>query len=396
MVYPVHFFDEVIAAACLGSYQTHAFPDSAPSMIDPMIYMLRNAMLHGKSLEALSDSEMNFKHLVTHGISAIAIVNAEGVVVFANKLFEKLSGYHADEFQSKTVFFKSFFNESQQNLVVTQILAKLDKSNASTLCNLEFIDKSEKTIAVECAARPTIWYSRACTFILIRDISERKRMERDLLQIDEWERVRIAQDLHDSVGQQIAGMAYLVEVLAKNLNQSQSVYADSASQLTGIARAAHAQLRDITKGLLPLAGSGTLADALKSLCEQMRLQTSANCAVVDEGLGQIDLDAVTANHLRYIAQEAIANAVRHGNAKNVRSVLLLENEQGILRIDDDGCGFDLGHQRFSGSGLRIMEYRAGIIGGKLSIKRGTPRGMSVCCTFNLATVIDRVNLSVNI
>jgi signal transduction histidine kinase len=235
------------------------------------------------------------------------------------------------------------------------------------------------------AVKKVAWYGRTMFTVVYRDLSELKRLEQELLRIAEWEQIRIGQDLHDTIGQQLAGMAYLIEVLARNLDREKSAYAGEARELATAANTAHQQLREVVQSLLPLPEREGLEAGLQRLCDFTSLRQGATCrrSVAEPPLGR-EIDAVAANHLLCIAKEAIANAVRHGNARNIEVSLRRQNDHGLLSIADDGCGFDVQRAQVRGSGLRIMRYRADILGGKLCLRRREDGGgMVVTCTFSL-------------
>jgi signal transduction histidine kinase len=96
-------------------------------------------------------------------------------------------------------------------------------------------------------------------------------------------------------------------------------------------------------------------------------------------------DDAMATHLYHIAQEAVNNAIKHGQARNIRIHLYAENGWGTLVINDDGTGIQENHPSNHGMGLHIMTYRAGMIGGRLEIKSNQPRGTCVICMFPLAS-----------
>ena len=92
------------------------------------------------------------------------------------------------------------------------------------------------------------------------------------------------------------------------------------------------------------------------------------------------LESVNALHLYRIAQEAVTNAAQHGNANQVHIALRRDGERGLLRIEDNGNGFNPSHQS-KGLGLRIMHYRAQMMAGSLRIESARARGTIVSCWF---------------
>jgi signal transduction histidine kinase len=94
-------------------------------------------------------------------------------------------------------------------------------------------------------------------------------------------------------------------------------------------------------------------------------------------------DMNTAGHLYRIAQEAVGNSIKHGDAKNI--VIELENSAGEkrLRITDDGAGLTAGHMNGHGMGLKIMTYRSELIGAKIDIRARSAGGTVVTCVLPL-------------
>jgi len=216
---------------------------------------------------------------------------------------------------------------------------------------------------------------------LREEITRRKLLEEELLDIVERERQRIGRELHDSIGQQLTGIGFMMEVLGERLSDvcpaEDAAYMDKISQC--IIRAAE-QTRTLAKGLHPVAlEEGGLPVALRELASNTQELFGITCTVRQEA--DIALDhALIAINLYRIAQEAITNAVRHGKAKCVEIELGRENGAITLRVRNDGLRFREPEARIEGMGLRIMQYRAEIIGGSLDIQSRAGGGAVVICT----------------
>jgi len=204
----------------------------------------------------------------------------------------------------------------------------------------------------------------------------------EIAKISEWERKRIGQDLHDSIGQQLTGMGFIADALDMELRRSASSCAELAQQISSNCRKAHQQLRDIVRGLLPVDANDNLVSSLNRLAAAFLSQTDVDLQVTSN-LDTQNLDPIFANHLLLIAQEAATNAIRHGKAKHVSVLLGADPGEGFMLVEDDGTGFDFNRHQSSGSGLKIMAFRANILRGSLTIRRRVPHGMSVRCTFAL-------------
>lgn len=145
--------------------------------------------------------------------------------------------------------------------------------------------------------------------------------------------------------------------------------------------------RRLTQGLLPVRPiKEGLASALVSLAKRTRelYCVSCRCTIVRPSMVH---NNTKATHLYYIAQEAVTNAARHSGASRISVRLRVGEKAGRLTVTDNGKGLPADARRGPGMGLRIMEHRATMIGGVLSVKPNTRTagGTQVTCTFeNLA------------
>jgi signal transduction histidine kinase len=215
----------------------------------------------------------------------------------------------------------------------------------------------------------------------MQDITERRRMEREILDGGARERQAIAQELHDSLGQQLTGMAFLSKALARKAAGESLPLSRDAARLADLAGQAVHQVRRIAYGLFPvdIGAEGDLGSALRGLCGTVAEASGLVCRCVVGRPGLVH-NRVTATHLYRIVQEAVNNAVRHGKAGHV-TVHLTTGRTGRLTIRDDGSGIPDGAQRRHGMGLRVMAHRASVINGTFSAERHPAGGTVVICTF---------------
>lgn len=214
----------------------------------------------------------------------------------------------------------------------------------------------------------------------IRDISERKRLERTILEIGEAERRRIGQDLHDGLGQQLTGIAFMGKVLQERLAQSSAAEASEAANIVKLLNESIRMTRDLARGLLPVVSeANSLPVALERWASEVRELFHVNCRF--ECSASVFVHEVAADHLYRLAQEAVSNAIRHGRARNITISLAIVKGGGVLTIRDDGCGFDPAHSSEPGAGLRIMNHRAKMINGSLTLQSSPNGGTGVMCWF---------------
>jgi signal transduction histidine kinase len=206
--------------------------------------------------------------------------------------------------------------------------------------------------------------------------------QQGLLEISEREQRRIGQDLHDGLGQCLAGIELMSQVLEQNLaTKKLKAEATRAGDIAKHVRDAISQARFLARGLSPVVlESEGLMSSLKELSDSTEKIFRVPCEFHCDKPVLIEDNAV-ATHLYRIAQEAVSNAIKHGRAKRVQIHLKSNNDRLLLLVKDDGVGLPKVLPENRGMGLRIMQYRAGMIGGTLIVQREPSGGTSVTCSF---------------
>jgi PAS domain S-box-containing protein len=246
----------------------------------------------------------------------------------------------------------------------------------------DFTDGRGQRIKLEISARIVEKQGKAVEVEgIARDITERKRLEREILEISNREQQRIGHDLHDGVCQQLAGIAYRVDILADQLQEKNFPEASEAGRIGGLVNEAITQTRSVARGLFPvhLEESG-LVLALEDLAANATNLFKIKCDFAGNGPAPV-LENGVAAHLYYIAQEAVLNAVKHGKAARVALSLKHAGGHYELSVQDDGSGFEPGNGSSKGMGVRIMQYRARTIGATLDLKSAPGNGTRITCIF---------------
>ncbi|MHC4581538.1 MAG: sensor histidine kinase, partial [Planctomycetota bacterium] len=197
------------------------------------------------------------------------------------------------------------------------------------------------------------------------------------------EQRRIGRELHDSIGQQFTGIAFMMKVLEQKLtNGKLTDEATDAAEIKGLVNQAMDQTRGLAKGLHPIdLDAGSLVAALQELAATTEKMFGVRCTLADDGPVEID-DAEVATHLYRITQEAITNAIKHGKAKNIRIELVCMANDAVLTVVNDGLAFpEELEARGTGMGLQIMNHRADIIGASLDVRKAPKEGTIVACKF---------------
>jgi signal transduction histidine kinase len=224
---------------------------------------------------------------------------------------------------------------------------------------------------------------------LTREIAERERLQHLLLEASEQEQRRIGQDLHDGLGQHLAGTAIAGQVLREKLERRHLLEASDAKKVVELIEEGVSLTRRSVKGLHPV---DLTAEGLMLALEEFAATTTrlfdVNCRFICESPVLIH-SAATAEHLFRIAQEGTRNAVQHGVARNITIELNTLEEGHELRVEDDGTGIPPSAPATSGMGLRIMAHRARLIGATFQIAARVGGGTAIICYLPVA-IEDRL------
>jgi PAS domain S-box-containing protein len=215
------------------------------------------------------------------------------------------------------------------------------------------------------------------TAFLEREVAERARLEREVIESCAREQRRIAYELHDGVGQQLVSIALSAKLLEEQLRPDRPIEAEKTSAIVRLANEAARQTRLTARTLEGADGVGDLKTALESLAMNISQNCRVKSVVKANGTSSL-ISAPVSAQLYRIAQEAMRNALEHGAAREVLIQLTFGPEDMVLRVQDDGKGFD-GKANGHGMGLRIMRYRAQCIGGSCEVHAGPAQGTIVHC-----------------
>jgi len=211
-------------------------------------------------------------------------------------------------------------------------------------------------------------------------IAERKRLEHELLEITEKERRRIGLDLHDDLGQKLSGVALMIKGLEVRLAKKSSEEAREAAKIHSLVQQTMSHASDLAHDLATLNPKDKdLSGALHDLADHARQVFEISCRFNAQG-SIPPLEPNTVGQMYKIAQEAVTNAIKHGKAKKISISLGNGSEHVVMKIENDGKPFPAMKSRSTGMGLRIMNYRASLIGASLEIDSAGESGTLVKCS----------------
>lgn len=213
------------------------------------------------------------------------------------------------------------------------------------------------------------------------DITDRLRLEKEVLEATRLEQRRIGRSWHESLGQQLVGIAFLLKALEARLKDKHTKEACDVFKILGLVNEAREQARGIIRGLAPVdIEAEGLCHALEQLALNTRRVYGIKCTCVLADPPEVRDDSL-ADNLYCIAAEAVNNACRHAGPTRIAIRLSMEQEQGCLQIKDNGIGLKQDRDKNKGFGLRLMQYRAHVVGGQLQIGTRTLRGTKIKCIF---------------
>lgn len=331
--------------------------------------------------KALQESEARAQAILETTVDGIITIDAEGTIESFNQAAEEIFGYDEEEVIGENVkvlmpspyreehdeYLRSYHETGRRNIIGVgrEVTGKR---------------KDGTTFPMDLAVSEVELGDRTIFTGIVRDISERRRLEKEILNVSEQERRRIGQDLHDGLGQMLTGIGLLSQDVARVLREEGHERSDDMEEITEHIKEADQYARDLSHGLIPVdVEANGLPEALRRLSKNAERLFDVECEFQEVETARV-YDNTVATHLYRITQEAVNNAVRHGEADQIKIVLATGDEQIRLQVRDDGSGFEEEDATDAGMGVRIMNYRARIIGGTLEISSALGEGTVVTCT----------------
>jgi PAS domain S-box-containing protein len=319
--------------------------------------------------------------LVGHTSAFIVVLDLAGRFVHANASFSDTMGYNKKQVIGKTPW-EIGLMDAAETALSKERFARLLRGEKNPPTDSRLRTKDGEWRSVELRSIATCKPDGTLDRIVVTgtDMTERNRLQQEVLRVVEQEQARVGHDLHDGVGQTMTGIVSLLEALEADLDGEPR---QQAQRIHELLRQSVSEVRRMSHGLSPTSVKYRgLVGALQLLAETVRTNFRTPCECeVDAGIAiqNNDIEA----HLFRIAQEAVNNALRHGKPSKVKlSLQHVSQTECELRIEDDGAGLKKtkGGQH-NGIGVRVMDYRANLIGARLTIKAKPRRGVVVTCRF---------------
>ena len=335
-----------------------------------------------KRTEEALQEERNVVSAILHTVGALVVVlDPEGKITRCNRACEQTTGYTLAEITGQKIW---------DLLMVPEEVDRF-QSIFQQLCADQLASDYEGYLVKRDGTRRWIAWSSTVlpgndgtpTYIIATgiDITERKHLEKTILEVSGREQRRIGQDLHDGLGQHLTGIAFMSKVQEQKLAEKKMPEAGDAAKIVKLVNEAIHKTRELARGLLPVVSDARgLMSALQQLASEVEDLFGIACRFQCFTPVLIHDDTV-ATHLYYIAREAVNNGIKHGHASQIVIHLAADLGQGALTIRDDGCGISDLPANNGGMGRHLMSYRARVIGGSLEIQHVPTGGTAVTCLF---------------
>ena len=339
--------------------------------------VLKDITLRKLAQQALRRSEQQYRALVETMSDGLMQGDEKGIITFVNDRFCEMVGYLKNEIIGRPVL--EVISEDDRGNFWEEVRGK--KHTLIRSYEIALKDKSGAKISTIVSLRPLVdELNRFAGIVAVfTDISERKYLERQILEISMREQQRIGRDLHDDLGQILTGTGFLCESLIKKLGNKDLPEADEARSIFGLINEAKEHTRLLSRGLSPVEiDSGGIVAALERFARNVEGIYSVSCSLrCDAGL-EIN-DSMVETQFHYIVLESVTNAIKHGKAKHIDIALQKKKGQVHLTIKDDGAGIPADVDLLKGMGLQIMQYRAHAVGAFILVTKNRGKGSTVTC-----------------
>ncbi len=346
----------------------------------------------------LHESAERLQTILNTAADAIITIDLQGNIDRVNFATEKLFRYNRDELIGENIalLLPVLFHSDQGHGSSATVVAKLSElvGNRREILAQR---KDGSTFPIDLALS-RIDHLGLYTGIL-RDITVRKQLQAHILEIASDEQSRIGQELHDGTQQELTGLSlfagaindFLDNATHPSLDQKdkwllrdidyQRIKETLTKLIQGLVEA-NQHVHELSHGIMPVQiDAEGLPSALAELAASTNMNRKLNCHFVSVGEGAMS-NNTAATQLYRIAQESLTNSIKHGHASDIQITLTQNSEQTVLEVSDNGTGLKTTDASpvVAGLGLRIMRYRASIVGGELQVSRNSENGTTVRCT----------------
>jgi two-component system, LuxR family, sensor kinase FixL len=331
-------------------------------------------------IEAKAESEALFRSIFENAPTGIAIKTMTGRFAMCNPAYRSIVGY--DQAELENLHFSSLVHPDDRFVYMEWMDRLLRKDIPGFSIENRYVRRTGEFVWVQKFVSLLSNSSGHATHViaLVTDISSRRDLQQQILEIAAQEDRRIGHELHDNIQQQLTGIGLLSLNLSETLKRDSSPHTKMATRLTQEIKVMADEVHMLARGLVPVeVDADGLRVALTELAARVTEQCGLACEFHCDGASEVSNNFV-ATHLYRIAQECVTNAVKHSMANRLEISLTGNANSICLKVADDGCGMADPMEAKNGLGVSIMQYRAGVIGASFQIGRGESCGTIVACS----------------
>ena len=335
-------------------------------------------------------SEARLRAIINTVVDGIITIDEGGLMESVNPAAERIFGYKARELVGHNISKLMPAPFSQQHDGYIQRFLRTGQAHIIGIGReVVGLRKDGQMFPLDLAVSEWRLGHRRMFTGVVRDITERKRTEQAIAAVSENERRRFGSELHDGLGQQLTGVALLAKALQNKLAKQNHPAAAEAGDIAQLSSQTLNELKRQAHGLYPveLERHGLTA-ALEELAANQRTRFGIRCTFAANGVIP-PLDTTNSLQIYRIAQEAVHNSIKHGQAEGISVRLERQESMMSLQVEDDGIGLPA-RRKPTGMGLTIMKHRAAALGGSLEIGPGTERGTLVRARWRLAEQKEKI------
>jgi two-component system sensor kinase FixL len=339
----------------------------------------RNVSARKKQQQELQKSQARLKAILETAAEAIIIIDLDGTICDSNPMASALFGYRSDEMLGRNVaMLVPSPHQQQHDQYISRFLSTGEPHVEGQSRELVALHKEGYLVPISISVSYMEEQDRFAGFI--SDLTDIKNLQRQVLEVAAEEDRRIGQELHDNLQQQLTGLALLSASLAEKLAETAPQASTDAARLEGGIQRAIDHVQLLSRGLVPVdVDADGLRRALDRLAKSVQIGMKIDCEL--HGADNVRVcDKQLATQLYRIVQEAVNNMVKHADASRLDIRLRQDGKWLILEVEDDGIGAHNGYVDRTGLGLRMMRYRAQLIGADIHIGPGKHGGTRVRCT----------------
>lgn len=356
----------------------------------------RDITARQKAEEALRRSEAKYRELVQNANSMIIRFDTNGRLTFFNEFAQQFFGYTEEEILGRKLI-ETILPATDSNGKIAAARTKDFFENPEKYKNiaLENVRRNGERVVVAWTNRPIRGAEgKILEFLAVGvDMTQRRRarqmiqtLTHELLKAQENERYKISRDLHDHIAQDLSSLKIGLQTLFNGQPPKDAGFEKQADELIQILQRSISEVRNLAYDLRPpgLDQFG-LVRTLFTYCEDFGQTNNLKIDFIAAGLDDLQLDDDIQINLYRLIQEALYNVKKHAEANGVTIRLVASSPNLMLRIIDDGQGFDVHRWRAKSHkekrmGLQSMLERVGLLNGDIDIRSHPRKGTAIFIT----------------